>query len=183
MPKLSLDRRALAQILQNNQQAIMVFERMFNDVGAVMPATIEEAHALAGQALTVAHGALASLSVLADLLAQLDALPAPAPAVGDDDCTPRAQLGTISSQDHDAVEIAGGTARLSTLALAGQMTSTLATGTAPLVVSSTTKVANLRVETADKLANPTTYPADATDLPTAIELVNAIKAANIAKGV
>ncbi len=69
-----------------------------------------------------------------------------------------------------------------------QLKSTVATGTAPLVVSSTTLVNNLYVDravladTATILTVPTSFPANATDLPTAITLVNAIKAAGVAKG-
>ncbi len=72
---------------------------------------------------------------------------------------------------------------------AKQFVSTVAIGTAPLVVTSTTQVANLYgaravlADTATIMTNPTTYPANATDLPTVITLANALKAANIAKGV
>lgn len=70
-----------------------------------------------------------------------------------------------------------------------QLISTVAIGTAPLVVTSATKVPNLYVDraaladTATILTAPTTYPANATDLPTVITLANALKAANISKGV
>lgn len=70
-----------------------------------------------------------------------------------------------------------------------QFVTTLAIGTAPLVVTSTTLVPNLYVaravlaDTATILTAPTTYPANATDLPTVITLANALKAANVAKGV
>lgn len=73
-----------------------------------------------------------------------------------------------------------------------QFISTIAVGTSPMVVTSTTKVANLHVEratladtatVANSLGTASTYPANATDLPTVITLANAIKAANISKGV
>ena len=64
-----------------------------------------------------------------------------------------------------------------------QFVSTVATGTPPLAVSSTTLVPNLHVAVADSLGTAGAYPADATDLPTAITLVNYIKSRNISKGV
>lgn len=64
-----------------------------------------------------------------------------------------------------------------------QLVSTVAIGTAPLVVTSTTLVANLHAAVADDLGTVSTYPADATDLPSVITLANAIKANNIARKV
>jgi hypothetical protein len=64
-----------------------------------------------------------------------------------------------------------------------QLVSTVATGTAPLAVSSTTLVANLHAAVADDLGTASTYPSDATDLPSVITLANAIKANNIARKV
>ncbi len=65
--------------------------------------------------------------------------------------------GTLAQQDSDAVSINGGTingtvigetsaaaAKFTTIQASGQITSTVATGTAPLVVASTTQVDNLR---------------------------------------
>lgn len=68
------------------------------------------------------------------------------------------------------------------------LTSTVATGTPPLTVASTTEVPNLyaaraaSADTAAGLSSPHTFPADATDLPTVITLANALKAAAVAKG-
>lgn len=196
MPKMMLDRRTLAQLFQNNQLAITVFERALGDVDAVLPSTIEEAHALAGQALAVAQTALASLSVLAEALAQLEGAPA-------------VHLGTIAGQDADRVEIAGGaiddtpigqtapsSASFTTVTASGQITSSAA-DVPPFVVESGALVETLYVAraaeadqaleaghavTTDKLTNPTTFPASATDLPTAIALVNSLRAAAISKG-
>jgi hypothetical protein len=234
MSKLDLDRMTLASFLPNHQ-AIVAFERVLNDVGSGLPSTIEEANALAGQALAAAAQALSMLAEVAGALEQMTAVP-------------RAELGTISPQNADAVEITGGTIgldagtvaapsfylagdkttglyRIATnnwgLSIAGvkladysataaaytqnvsttkQLVSTVATGTAPLVVDSTTLVANLYVAraaladdathatnadnatTANALTSPTSYPADATDLPTVITLANALKAAAISKG-
>lgn len=87
-----------------------------------------------------------------------------------------------------------------------QLMSTIATGTAPLSVVSTTQVPNLyaaraaladlattattansattagSANTANSLTSPTTFPAAATDLPTVITLANALRSAAIAKG-
>lgn len=69
-----------------------------------------------------------------------------------------------------------------------QLVSTVAAGTPPLVVTSNTQVPNLYVarsalaDQATALAAPTAFPANATDLPTAITLVNALKAAGVSKG-
>lgn len=199
MPKLLLDRATLAQLLQGNARAIAAFEQVLGDVGFTLPSTIEEANALAGQALAVARAAMASLSALAEALARIEGTPAALPQVDRDDTTPHTHLGTICSQNADSVEITGGTVdgtpigsttaaagKFTTLAASGQITSTVADGTAPLVVASTTRVPNLNAAsagTADSLTSPTTYPANATDLPTVIALANALKAANIAKGV
>lgn len=78
---------------------------------------------------------------------------------------------------------ATGAAYVQNVSTTKQLISTIATGTAPLSITSTTKVANLHVEKADALDGGSSYPADATDLPTAITLVNAIKANCISKGV
>lgn len=192
-----LDRAQLARIAQNVPQTIAGLEKLVGNV-TEMPSTIEEANALAGSALAVAQGAMAMITLLADALAQLEAEPAAAPQVDPDDTEPRAHLGTISSQNHDAVEITGGAidntpigvttaadAKFKKLAASDQITSTVAAGTAPLVIASSTRVDNLNVAsagTADSLASPSSYPADATDLPSAIALVNALKAAAISKG-
>jgi hypothetical protein len=68
-------------------------------------------------------------------------------------------------------ENAGALAAVTTISMSGQLTSTLATGTAPLVVASTTQVANLNVAragladtvtVADAAADTTTWPMLAT---------------------
>jgi len=231
MPKLNLSRDVLAKIAQGNQRAVIALEQVFDDVGDTFPSTIEEANALAGSALAVAQSNAALLSLLADALSRLETMPAQVPQVDADDTMPRAHLGTISSQNHDSVAIAGGTANFDAgtvaapsltlggdtstgiyrsapdvldIAIAGaklielatqlvtitgaltvsnQITSTVATGTAPLVVASTTLVANLHAAVADSLGTASSYPANATDLASCITLANALKAANTAKGV
>ena len=201
---LKLDRRTLASLLQNNQQAIAAFERVLGDVGFTLPSTIEEANALAGQALSVAHVALAMLSQLGEALERIDMAPTALTMVDHDDTSPRAHLGTVSSQNADQVEITGGAvdgttigqttaaaAKFTTVDASGQITSTVATGAAPLVIASTTKVPNLHVERAtsadtaaeaDKLTKPTNFPPAATDAASTQTLVNALRTAAIAKG-
>lgn len=69
-----------------------------------------------------------------------------------------------------------------------QLVSTVAIGTAPLAITSTTLVPNLYVaraalaDEATVLASPTTFPAAAIDLASVITLANALRAAAIAKG-
>lgn len=196
-----LDRAQLAAIAKGVPQTIAGLEKLVSNVGG-MPSTIDEANALAGSALTVAQGAMSLVALLADALGRMEAAPAQVPQIDPDDTAPRVHMGTISSQNSDQVEITGGAidgatvgtttaaaAKFTTIAASGQITSTVVTGTPPLVVASTDKVANLyadRAASADTAANlgtAATYPANATDLATAIALANALKAANIAKGV
>jgi hypothetical protein len=245
---LKLDRKTLAQFLPNSQ-SILVFEKMILDVGETLPTTIEEANALAAQSQFMAAAALATLAALVAEVEPLAAAPVISAQADPDDAAPRAHAGTMSTQNHDAVDITGGTAGLDagaaatpslwfggdrtsgfyrsaanvvavsisgtqrayfdatglgvwgTVSASGQLVSTIASGTAPLVVSSTTRVANLNVEragladlatnatnaahatTADNLGTAGSYPADASDLATAITLVNYIKSRNISKGV
>jgi hypothetical protein len=102
----------------------------------------------------------------------------------------------MAYQDASNVKIKGGsidgtpigattpnTAKFTTVQASGQITSTVATGTAPFVVASSTLVPNLHAATADSLGTAGTYPADATDLSTVIALANYIKSRNISKGV
>lgn len=106
---LRLDRRTLASLLQNNQQAIATFERMLADVGFTLPSAIEEASALANAALAVAQVNAVLLTILTEAVDQLQTAPAAVPLIEPDDTAPRAHLGTISSQNADQVDITGGT--------------------------------------------------------------------------
>jgi hypothetical protein len=228
---LKLDRRVLAQFLPN-PQAIAAFEQMINAVGDTFPTTIEEAAATAAQAQSIAVGALAMLALLSDELQHMALAPADQPALDATDDALRRHFGTISEQNHDAVQIDGGTASFDAgaedapslrltdkttglyrsaadalaiaiaaaklvefsaqlVAVTGsisatqQLKSTVATGTAPLEVASTTRVANLNVASAgqaDKLTIPSTFPAPATDLPSVIALANALRIAATNKG-
>jgi hypothetical protein len=59
----------------------------------------------------------------------------------------------------NATNQSGGTVNATTGAFSGQITSTIATGTAPFVISSTTEVANLHAATATIATNAATQPA------------------------
>lgn len=230
MSKLGLDRQILAQITTNHR-AIKALEQVFTDVGSTLPTTIEEAAAQAVQALAVANSVLGTV---ADLAAQLEVLVAASTRAGltpeADDFAPSVQLGTMSKQNSDAVDITGGTIGLDAgtvtdpsfylvdrttgfyrsaantwaMSISGvdmvtysstgalfkqnvstekQLISSIVTGTAPLQVASTTLVANLHAAVADELDGPSAYPPDATDLPTALTLLNAVKANLISKKV
>lgn len=182
MRKLGLDRETLAKIAPN-PQALRELERVFNDV-SLMPSTIEEAAAQANQAIAAA----ASLLSVAQELAQMVEMLSTAPAIPDmqepDDTDPRVQLGTISSQDADYVDIDGGfidgteigkdtptKAAFTTVEASDQITSTVADGTPPLVVDSMTLVENLYVARA-VLADTATLALTANYATTAGELDN-----------
>lgn len=191
-----LDRRTLQKFLPN-PESIRAFEHVLNSVSDDgLPSTIEEANALAGQSMALAQVALSMASMLAEALEALHGAPVAVPVTDPDDTAPHSHVGTLSAQNNDQVEITGGTiggtAIGVTVAATGRFTtveSTVPTGTPPLIVASTDKVVNLYADratladVATSLGVPATYPTNATDLPTAIALVNAIKAANIAKGV
>lgn len=205
MRKLSIDRATLAKIAPN-PQALRELERVFGEV-STMPSTIEEAVAQANQAIAMAASLLALAADLASAVEALesaparegaiepdDTAPAPAQCPETDDATPRVQLGTISSQNADNVDLDGGTidgieigtdtpdkAAFTTVSASESITSTVADGNPPLVIASTTKVDNLHVaraalaDTAESISGAAGLPPNATDLPTAITLVNAIK--------
>lgn len=155
MPKLKLDRAAIAKLAQGVPQTIMALEQVFGDVDSTLPTTIEEAYAVAGQALALVQVQGVMLSMMAEALDQLES-------------APRTHIGTVAGQNADDVEITGGTAALTSIA-----------------VTSTDKVENLyadRAALADKLGSPHAFPPTATDLPTVITLVNALRAAALEKG-
>lgn len=239
MPDVRLPRDILKQFLPNHQ-AIRAFEQVLDQISGALPTTIEEANNNASIAIAAANAALSAFNDLAYEVMTLANAPLPelvtvdddvAPRfavtpeysdivmryepVGQDDVAPRAELGTISAQNSNYVEITGGsidntpigattastvaattltasgTVTLSpananvtisptgtgtvalnpattgsinnmtigattprsgaftTVSATGQITSTLATGTAPFVVASTTKVANLNADLLD----------------------------------
>ncbi|MBQ5963144.1 hypothetical protein [Massilia sp. ZL223] len=166
MSSLMLNRDILARLLQGNQVAIRAFEQVFSDVGS-FPSTIEEANALAGQALGVAQAAMESLAVLAEALSQLEGAPSPVPQAEQDDTAPIAHLGTMSSQNAEQVEITGGALDGVTI---GQ--TTRASG------AFTTFGCNSKAPQASAALGGA-----ATDLATVITLTNNIRAALIANGI
>lgn len=125
MHKLGLDRQILATITKNHQ-AMVALERVFRDVGGTLPDSIEQAVAAAAQAIATANAAFASLADIAGELERVMQEPAghptaepeqiSAPAapleIDADNFAPAAQVGSLAAQNHDAVEITGGTAGL-----------------------------------------------------------------------
>jgi hypothetical protein len=103
-----------------------------------------------------AYGSASStLSATVNAQGQLTALSAQAIAISNSQVS---GLGTLSTQNANAVAITGGTVNgtsigastastgaFSTLSASGQFTSTVSTGSAPFIVSSTTPVANLSI--------------------------------------
>lgn len=209
MSKIGLDRIVLARIADNNVEAIKALEKVFYDVNVAMPDQIAAAINQAAQAVAAANQALGVLAGVVDGLQYLlnmpaaapvpeyeDTLPASVPAIEYEDMRPAIQLGSISIQEADNVDITGGTIGLSagavgapsfylvdrttglyrigannwgysvagtklldfaatlltvtgSVSATSQLRSTVATGTAPLAITSTTKVANLNVDLLD----------------------------------
>lgn len=161
MPKLKLTRDQLAKFLPDHQ-AIRAFEQLFDDVDVTIPDANDEANNNAGIALAVANAALAEVAnIISELQLALNA-PVAQPATFPDDLAPRLEVGTIASQNADAVSITGGaidgvtfgavtpgSAAFTSISYSGQLTSTVATGTAPFIVTSTTKVVNLNADLLD----------------------------------
>lgn len=124
MSKLALDRTILSGITKNHQ-AIKALEEVFTSVDETLPRGIEEATQQAIQAITLANSVLAALVEIAAGLDLVAAAPVPDPIIAADDLTPpvpplpapddlvpQGHLGTMSTQDHDAVDITGGTVGL-----------------------------------------------------------------------
>lgn len=161
MAKLKLTREHLAKFLPDHQ-TIRAFEQLFDDVNVTIPDASDEANNNAGIALAVANAALAEVAnIISELQLALNA-PVAEPPIFPDDLAPRLEIGTIASQNADAVAITGGSidgatfgattpgaATFTSISYSGQLTSTVATGTAPFVVASATKVANLNVDLLD----------------------------------
>lgn len=162
MPKLMLDRQTLARLLQNDHQAIVAFEKVLGDVGDALPSTLEEVSALANMASALANLAMTLVEQNSERIELLSFVPAPLAPEMDSEYRPASVFGTLGQQNADSVEITGGsidgttigatsasTGAFTTLSANGQITSTLATGTAPLVVASVTKVSNLNADLLD----------------------------------
>jgi hypothetical protein len=183
---------------------IQLFRRTGGSSGSALDdlsvnvATLEDDPEVAALSQALA-GVNIQLQTLADAGSAQDALTKAQRLLQDaiiDQMTPLDPIRSMAYQDAAHVKISGGTidgtsigqtttadAKFTTIAASGQITSTIATGTAPFVVTSTTVVPNLHVSTADSLGTAGSYPADATDLPTVIALANYIKSRNISKGV
>lgn len=118
--KLNLTRDQLATFLKNQEQ-IRQFEKLFSTVDDIAPNVVLEINVAAGTAQATANAALAALSALAQDTAAndaalnakvqqaLDAVPRLAQALELLALAPRAELGTIASQNSDNVDITGGT--------------------------------------------------------------------------
>lgn len=92
--KLNLTRDQLASFLQDHEQ-IKQFERLFSTVDTLDNVTIDEVNTVAANAVASANDALAQLSAVSQVLDLLAT-------------APRNELGTISYQNADNVNINGG---------------------------------------------------------------------------
>ena len=92
--RLNLTRDQLASFLQDHEQ-IKQFERLFSVVDTLDNVTIDEINTSSGNAVASANDALAQLSAVSQMLELLVT-------------APRNELGTISSQNADDVNINGG---------------------------------------------------------------------------
>lgn len=176
---LGLSREQLKKFLPDHQ-TIRAFEQLVLTVNTETPEAVEEATNLANTAISMAAAALSQLAEVIDALDQALSYPAVIPYDEVEDFAPNygANLGNISYQNADDVEITGGsitgttisgtTGSFTSITYSGQLTSTIATGTAPMVITSTTKVANLNVDLLDgadwasPLAIGTTAPQNGT---------------------
>jgi hypothetical protein len=92
--RLNLTRDQLASFLQDHEQ-IKQFELLFSTVDTLGNVTIDELNISSGNATASANDALAQLSAVSQMLELLVT-------------APRNELGTISSQNADDVDITGG---------------------------------------------------------------------------
>jgi hypothetical protein len=92
--RLNLTRDQLASFLQDHEQ-IKQFELLFSSVETLSNVTIDELNISSGNAAASANDALAQLSAVSQMLELLVT-------------APRNELGTISSQNADNVDITGG---------------------------------------------------------------------------
>lgn len=153
MPKnvLGLTREQLAKFLPDNQ-SIRTFEQLVLKVSIDTPETVEEATNLANSALAMAAAAISSLAQVAEALEEALTAPVSLQQTNEEEDfsnRPYGAMGTLAFQNEDDVEITGGAITVTSVSYSGQLTSTVATGTAPMVVASTTKVANLNVDLLD----------------------------------
>lgn len=140
-----------------NHETIRSFEQLLKKVSIDTPDSLNEANNNANTAIALATAALSQLAELVSALDQALFQPAVIPMTDDEPLEPNYsnQLGTIAYQNADDIEVTGGTisgisaASFVAITYSGQLASTIATGTAPMVVASTTKVTNLNVDLLD----------------------------------
>jgi hypothetical protein len=168
---LGLSREQLSKFLPDHQ-SIRKFEQLMLEVGENIPTSVEQANNNANTAIAMAGAALAALSEAINALEQVVAQPVPQAPLDQEDYVPLKEVsfdpedyapvvyvGTLGLQNADEVEITGGSisgvtlsatsGAFSTISVTGQITSTLATGTPPFVIASTTKVNNLNADLLD----------------------------------
>ena len=92
--RLNLTRDQLASFLQDHEQ-IKQFELLFSTVNTIDNFTLDEVNTTAGNAVASANNALAQLAAVSQMLELLAT-------------APRNELGTISYQNADDVNITGG---------------------------------------------------------------------------
>ena len=92
--RLNLTRDQLASFLQDHEQ-VKQFERLFSTVDTLSNVTIDELNISSGNAVASANDALAQISAVSQMLELLVT-------------APRNELGTISYQNADDVNITGG---------------------------------------------------------------------------
>lgn len=162
MPNLlGLTREQLASFLPDHQ-SIRAFEKMLEDIGSATPTSIEQANNNANTAIAMAGAALAALAELGSTLEQLASAPVQEITFDTEDYARVVYVGSLGFQNDDEVDISGGSINgvsmgattpssgaFTSLSYSQQLTSTVASGTAPMVVASTTKVSNLNVDLLD----------------------------------
>lgn len=103
-----LNRNQLGKFLPNHE-SIKAFEQLIEAAGQKLPDAIDGAEGAGQSALALAKVAFGLLSdVMSELETVLNA-PRALPATDHDNTQPRAHLGTIGAQNHDDVDIQGGT--------------------------------------------------------------------------
>lgn len=157
---LGLTREQLAKFLPD-PQSIRAFEKLVIDATTTTPENVEAVTNIANSALAMAAAAISQLSELVEALDAALSAPADTPLDEQEDFIPNysGSFGTLAYQNDDEVEIiggsitgvaiSGGSGSFTNITYSEQLTSTIATGTAPMVIASTTKVANLNVDLLD----------------------------------
>lgn len=157
---LGLTREQLTKFLPD-PQSIRAFEKLVIDATTTTPENVEAVTNIANSALAMAAAAISQLSELVEALDAALSAPADTPPDEQEDFVPNysGSFGTLAYQNDDEVEItggsitgvaiSGGSGSFTNITYSGQLTSTIATGTAPMVVASTTKVVNLNVDLLD----------------------------------